>query len=355
MSEKAINRNNVVIGMTMNSVTAFINLFLNQKRKKSENTYLSYAKYCSEFIGFMFGKQIETVTWDDFITITKARVLQYQDFLESKGNGNNTINQKTLAVKTLWVFLREEKQELNEFAFNVEMLQVDKNNPNGYGSFSSDEMNNLIEYCKTHKQKGEIKSLFIETSYVTAIRKECLLSLMWLNFSRETDMNTGSKVWVIKYHDKGKDDATAISDSLANRIFALKKENSLPTDRVFSLNSDTVADMISDFCMHYSLPESRNLTVHSIKKSSGDRIQLMYKDINMTAKHLHHNNIQTAYNNYLGKNGGYTSQPSYSAFDETFSMDEIRTFSHDELISAIENLGKDVITQIIMMKRRDVK
>jgi len=159
MSEQATKRNNVVIGITMNSVTAFINLFLNQKRKKSENTYLSYMKYCAEFIEFMFGKQIETVTWNDFMTVTKAKVLQYQDFLESKGNGNNTINQKTLAVKTLWVFLREEKQELNEFAFNVEMLQVDKNNPNGYGSFSADEMNNLIEYCKTHKQKGETKSM----------------------------------------------------------------------------------------------------------------------------------------------------------------------------------------------------
>lgn len=349
MSE-AIKYTNSVIALPMTTAYAHVILFLNQKKKRSENTYAIYDGYVKEFCMFLFAKPCEQVSWEDYCSVTKSSVLQYQDFLSSKGNNNNTINQKTSALKKLWKFLMDEKKGLSDTAFNVELLPVDKNNPNGYGSFSAEEMTNLIEFAKTHKTKGNIKSLYIETAYVTAIRKECLLNMKWIDLIHDRDKASGKMVYFFRFHDKGKDEVTPISDALANKLFTLKTKNTSPMDRIFSLNKETIAETLSSFCDAYDIPSERNLTIHSIKKASGDMIHAMLNDITVTAKHLHHSNIQTPYNNYLGKNQNLVAQPSYYAFEKEYDMDGLKNLSHEELLSVIEKTGRNIVMQLIMTK-----
>jgi site-specific recombinase XerC len=351
MSE-ALNYNQNVMGMPFTDAYSHVMLFLNQKRKHSKNTADAYTMYVKEFFMFQFGKVIQNVTWEDLQKISKSKVLSYREYLESKGNNNNTINQKTASLKKMWLFLLDEKRGLNDTCFNVELLPVNKNNPNGYGSFTGDEMIDLIEYAKTHKIKGTIKSLFIETSYVTAIRKDCLLNMKWSSFVHQKDKSTGLEMYVFKFHDKGKDEITAISDVLAEKILSLRTEEMNRNDKIFNVNQDTIADMIRDFCKERKLSNDRNLAIHSIKKASGDRIHAMLNDITVTAKHLHHTNIQTPYNNYLGKNHNLASQPSYFAFDKECTIDDLKILSHEDLLSVIENTGSGVIMQLCMKKKQ---
>jgi integrase len=354
MKQMTINNITSIYSPSEFSVASAINSFIDRKRKKSKHTANCYIRYYTDFFLAIVHKTISELNWKDICDITYNNIIKYQEYLEKqKNNSNNSINQKTLALKSLWKELNAHYNEnININIFTFDLLPVDENNPNGYGTLTFDEVQKLLNFCLTHKRKTLNKKLFFETAFETAIRKDCLLNLEWKNFKHEDDFETGKKIWVINYHDKGRDLKTAISDDLYKNLLKIKDDTS---KKIFNINNDTITDTLKDFCIAMNIPESRNITIHSIKKASGDYVQKIYKDINITSKHLHHKDIQTAYDRYIGQRITFSSQPSYALFNNEMNINELKGLGEDNLLTLIDSCEKDVLIQILLAKKKYFK
>lgn len=342
-----------IVGFKNDSVKEYIEVFIKDKAKKSENTAISYKQRIREFFTYQFNEDITQVSWSKIIELKKKDVLQYRDYLiDTKKLANSSVNVVIATLQSLWNFLESDNREINAKIWNIDNLDEVTNS---YDSFRHDEVMLLLDYCKTHGRfKHKEKYLYFKTLYVTALRKTAALELKWDSIKQTRD-NTGKMIWTIKTKDKGnKHDVIAIPDEFYEELLELKgsvtesKNNSVTeSEYVFNINEKTVYQVLKDFVDELGLSETFKLSIHSVKSSSIDRAyELTGRDIKATSKHGHHSDINTTFKKYLGKNDDLISQPSYNFFSKV-DVGLLECVSREDLIEAIKKCGDGVVRDII--------
>ena len=300
---------------------------------KSENTQKAYRKTYNDFFGYFFNKSIQLISWEDISTLDYIDIIEYTKHLE--------LSCKVTSIKSKLGALQFLSKELNKIkpnSINGSMFYIDlknKEKSNQYGALTKEEVNNLLEYCKGIDTQ---KYLFFKLMLSTAHRVNSLLSLKWGDIKLISQNN--KTIPILSIYDKTNHFETPISLDLYNEL-----KNNLYQDnddeKVFNINNMALCRILKSFCEKYNIDKDRNIVVHSIKKTSGD---LVYEktngDINLTAKHLKHSNIETAYKHYIGKNNNLEENPSFTLLEQNNIDDKLQDITN--------NLSKDDLMKIIL-------
>lgn len=320
-----------------------IELIIN--RIKSKNTAKNYKGFYKEFFTYIFGKSYLDTSWDELESLTYDDVLEYVSVIEVKNNPN-TVQTKIASIQSLVKELKKINNNINTVVFDVKISAVEKKGKkNEYGAFTEEECYALLDYCKNlNSDKAYVQYMFFKLTLCTAHRLQSLLSLTWKNLIQKKDGDV--KVWCLELHDKTDDFLTPISDSLANELYAMYNGNN--DERILKISDKTLALTLTRFCEANNIDKkSRNLTIHSLKKSAGDLVYNLTNDIVKTSKFLHHTSVQTSYNRYLGKNTNLTESPSYTMFSKSENVDELLSgLSKEELIEVIKGCNVSVVSAI---------
>lgn len=338
-NSNAINQgNNNVVGFYNDSPQEEINNFM--ALRNSENTKTSYWNHYGHMFMHLTNREINQLTWDDIKKITKKRVKAYRVSMMDQNFKNSTINQRVYACKKLWKeFIENER--VSDNAFELEDLLEEDNH---YDSLTTKEVEMLFDYCLELKHKPETQSLYFRFLYIVACRKNTAQTLKWENIIRKSDPS-GNEFWVIKFHEKGGDYERAITDEFFQELKDNYKNNNETSGKVFNVHNHTIDKVLKGFCEKFGI--TRHIVQHSIRGSASDNIQNILGDINITAKALGHQQIQTTYDKYMNKNDDFVNQPSYMLY-KNFNIDMLKGLGEDVLIRLIENSGKDVVIKLCL-------
>lgn len=353
MTALEIARKNVT-GFKIDSVDSAIKLFLEEKKLKSENTAKNYKIHIEEFLMYCLGKT-SNIKWEEILSITYNDVLLFRNhLLNNKQLSPRSINSKMGALRTFYKHLYKINKDIDLDVMNIDPLPEGKKEDRAWGTLTEDEVQKLYKFCEKEYYKPVTKRMFFETAIVTALRKEALLSMTWDDIQQKQD-KSGAMVWTICVRDKGgKYDYNPITDEFYNRLLQVKQENDVNDNKVFQINEKTLVKTLKDFCKANNIDDDRRITLHSLKSASG---AIVYKatggDIVATSKHLHHSQINTTYQHYVGKFTNLTLKPSYSVFGKQVSIKDLEKYSKEELLEAIAKSGTSTIREILSHLKRD--
>lgn len=343
-------------------------MILDDFSANSEKTARAYRNVIRDFLDTTIGKTMDNVTWEEFLAIDYDKVLAFKNDLINRRdihgervNSNKTINYKLTVLGGIYKELNKVNPSVDISVAEVRKLKKLETNDEGWGSLTESEVNNLIDWCYHGEgimQKHLIKARYFETAYITALRVNCLLNLKWGNIKLKEDKN-GNSVRVIVAEDKGKIVHVAISDSFYERLCELKKieypngHRNQKTDKIFQISDKALSRTLKKFCELAGIGEDRKIVLHSLKKSSIDKVYQETKDINVTARHAQHSTTDLIYKVYQGKNSDYSDMPSVRLFDATEGdIDALRDMSKDELLELIDMAGRDVVSKLVLQKKR---
>lgn len=327
-----------IVGIDNQNASIKIFAFLEDKKRKSKNTYDAYSRYYTEFFRFAFNKEISQVTWDDILGFAYSNTLDYKEFLLKKDTPSYT-NQKMFSIKALWKRLYSINHNIDMKVWDFEEEEYEKNH---YADLSEEEINLLLNFAEQEKYKPKTKKLFFNFLYIIGCRKNIPLTIEWdKNFIRKYDAKNKIDLWVVKYYDKGKWIEKAIHDDFYNQLIELKTCGESKSRRVFDINQSTIEELFDKFQAKYNLytKEGQRITIHSLKKSSGWLVQNVFGDLYKTQKHLQHKNPQLTAETYL-QNESYADQASYM-IGKNIDMNFFRSLDKEELIKLIES-RKDI-------------
>lgn len=328
-----------VVGFYNDSPQADINNFMKLKEMDSKNTVTTYWNHYKHMFMYLTGKEISQLNWNDIKLITMKRVKDYRANIIGEF-ANTTINQRIYACKRLWQeFIENERVYSN--VFDLEDLPQEKNS---YDALTRKEIDLLFDYCLNLKYKPKTQMLYFKFLFTVACRKNTAQKITWDDIIRKQD-ELGNEFWVVKFHEKKKDHERAITDEFYQQLKDNYNENQETSGRVFSVNNHTYDSTLKDFCKKYNI--TKNIVQHSIRSSASDNIQNILGDINVTAKALGHDNIQTTYSKYMNKINDFANQPSYM-LDKDYSIDKLRGLGEEELLRLIEIAGKETITKLCL-------
>lgn len=324
----------------VNDAYNIIHLFMEKKKRKSDNTYDAYGRYYNEFFQFTVGKKLEYITWNDILQITYTKVEEYQEHELAKGNQENTCNQKLFAIKKLWESLHRHNNNVSLDVLDFEPLD---SKDNSYAILTTDEVELLLEFAKC-KYKGNVQSMVFEFLFVVGCRKEMPFVLTRDMITKNYDYNSGKNAWVIKYKEKGKYVEKSITDEFYEKLIVVCEEGS---EKIFNISDKTIEKTFDEFRKEYGLKEKngKKVVIHSIKKASGLAVYKATGDLVKTKDHMQHDHIDMTSRIYLDSSQNYCSQGSYM-LGETIGTDIFENMTKEELIQLIGECGSDVIRRM---------
>lgn len=320
-----------------------IELVLTRIESNSKNTAMSYKGFYKEFFTYAFGKNYTDCSWEDLLHISYDDVLEYVSFIEIK-NSAKTIKTKLASLQSLVKELKKINNDVNTIVFDVKLDKRDMDKKE-YGSFTEEEVYGLFEYTKNlNSEKAYVQYMFFKLSVVTAHRLESLRNLTWNDIKQHEQ--DGEKIWCIEVCDKTGKFITPISNDLYDELYVLFDGDM--DSKVLQITKKSLYRTLLKYCKDNNIDNvGRNLVLHSLKKSSGDICYKKTNDIVKVAGHLHHSNIQTAYNTYLGKNSNLKDAPSFGLLDDNYDVDELLGgLSKEQLLNLIKGCNSNVVSAL---------
>lgn len=291
------------------SVKEVFEMFL---ENMSERTQVEYHEAINQFFRFAFNCDVEddVVTPEMLSAVTMFTARKYYEALiDGTVTGEeltaSTAAKKIYAISSFWKTLPQYFGDIKDGAWKINI----KRDSTPYDTFSREEIDALIEWAKTRGYKGQMLSLWFETSFATGIRKAALCNLKWDEILHKVDRKSNTMVWIIDTVDKGKKKTnTPISDEL----YAKLKKYGGKGEMVFDLCSKTIDRAMTEFKKEVIKDSTRKLCVHSIKSASIDMAYAVSgNDLQMAKIQGHHASSQTTELHYLGKGVPMIDRPSY--------------------------------------------
>lgn len=338
---------NNVVAYKNNSVGESIQIFIESKMDNSENTAKNYKSWIEYFFIYVLGKEMQELTWNDIIRIQYKDVLKYRRHLiNTKKNKNKTANTKLEALRSLWNYLHRECKEINLDVMKLDRLK--ESNSDGWGSLTEKEWNALLEFCSKQKHKADIKRMYFELAIITSLRSTALLNIKWKDIKKKMDNKTQQEIWVITIFDKGKEVKKPITNTIYDKICALKNLSTQKEDYILNICSKTLSKVLSDFCEEYKIDqEERKIVLHSLKKASLDYVYSNSKDVMVTSRAAGHSTPKYIYDTYVGKNASLVDNPSYSMFNKNDEIEKLEKLNKEDLINLIKQSGKWVVDELV--------
>lgn len=333
-----------ITSINVSNVYNAILAYLDDVGGASDKTKTSYKYDIEQFFTYIRGKHINELSEAD-IYVDRLQVNDYRNFLQrlSKKDGtprysNNTINHKIDVLRSLYSGLPSYGYRVDKVPFELRPLPV---RVKSIGFLTWDEVNEMAERVKKHKDGAE-KSVIILLARQTSIRKDAILHVTWDNFQLVDG------VPVITVYDKGNVLVdTSFPEDLYEKLMRLKNEDSESTDRVFSIKSlRTLDNMIDALCDEMGIPEDRNISFHSLKKTGVNQAYVeSNNDIKVAQQQAHHADPSVTLKTYLPMTKNYREMASYT-MGRGIDLSGLESMSKEEIIALIHKCSTNTKVEI---------
>lgn len=322
-----------------------IEKYLTKHSYNSNGTEIAYRKDIEMFFQLMRNKELPFLSIED----VQLTLDDFEDFIEKlhkaiddEGNRvyqNKTINRKVSAIKGCIRYLAG-KKIVKDVSF-LELIDSLPEAKNHYGVLEAHEVFKMAELALEERQLGKQKRLLILLSLDTCIRKTALLNLKWSNFVEREDG------YLLQVVDKGnKDFRQLISKDFYNELLTIKNG----TDKVFTLSSDSVNDMMQRLKVKMEIQPERNIVFHSIRKAGVTYRYRITGDVLEAQRAAGHSRLDTT--------RIYLEGEDYGALGAVSSKGKLdnelyRKVDHETLLEAIA-LSKKDLQLILNLKIQEV-
>lgn len=306
-----------------------IDTFLDDKKARSENTYINYKIDVEQFFNFLFKRHYTFLTVQDLENITSDDIVTYRVALKREGKANSTVNRKISSVRKLFGYLEATYPKIRKAIFNV-VEKMKETDTSAYGVLTWEEGTNMVKLAK-EKKDGEQLSLLIELAIVTCYRLSALLELTLDHIHIEN--KGGQDYHVIKTIDKGEEHNKPISQKMFERLSSLVTTND---QSFFSFSVHTVGRRFQELVKEMQLDQRRNIKFHSLKKCGINFVFDSTGDIMLAQKQGNHKSPSTTMKSYLEHQTDYSKMPSYT-MDMEVDLSPLQELTKDQLLELITN------------------
>lgn len=322
-----------------------INEFLNEKKKKSNNTYVSYKGSLNKIF-----KDLFNITDLKFITkshIESLNVKVLNDYFNEMHDEldnddlpkykNATITKHISVIKGLINYLYED----DVIEYSVKKLNRLTPYPDTREEIEMIPFELAMKYAKYFRgeEQGLEKELIIKLAIETALRAQELLSLRWSNFI--LDKESGDVIMKSHGDNKGKGNKEWI-DKIDKKIYEelLQLKDIGNTDKLFTLTYKQLAGMM-DRGNELLNDTGTKYTFHSFKKLAVTMCYLNSNNcIDTAQKKARHSNVNTTMRYLRFINSNVTGIMSSIANTDN---EIYKTVSHEVLLECLGEMRQDVL------------
>lgn len=319
--------------------------FLNECKKKSNNTFVSYRGSLNKIVKELLLKaEFKFVTKEDIENLTPKVLINYFDSLHNELNDNDepkfknsTINKHMSVIKELIRYL----SSWDVVEYNTSKLDLLTSYPDTREEIEMIPFDLAMKYMDYFKEEdqGLEKKLIMKLAIETALRASELLELSWSNFI----INNDSDDVIMKSHgyNKGKGNKEwidKISKDLYNELLQLKAIGN--EDKLFTLTykqltgmMDRGNEILNDTGINYSF--------HSFKKLAVTMCYLNNNNcIDTAMKKARHSNVNTTMRYLRLTNLNVTGIISAKMNTEE---ELYKTVSHELLLECLEEMRPEML------------
>lgn len=313
---------------------------------KSKNTERAYRKDIIRFFSIMKHKSINELVYTGAKNQTCDLWFEYRDVLKYRNHlrgilgKNSSINRSITPLRTLYKFLAKNNYNINPHVFELDDLDLDDLEPSGV--LTPKEAMEMIERAKKYPN-GEEKSIYLELAWNTSIRVSALLNATWKNIIR---LDNGQ--WEIRVKDKRKLNKQGIPHDLYERLITLKRDG---TDNIFSLSYSTIYELVYQLRKEMNIPEERNISPHSVRKSLIDYSVKVLKDPVLAAKQGNHT-LEVMHKHYLSENADYSNRPAFILREEN-EVEKLAELSKEQLLNLIQKASLNTQIELLRLMKQE--
>lgn len=308
-----------------------IEKYLNEIRKKSENTEKNYRADIRRFIKYNYEKTIDTVTTEELDLLDYDSFTQYIESFE--GVSNNTINRHISTIKSLYKNLKA-RNILNSDIAYLDLVTLLNNDGVEIDPMSIEVVERYINEAGRELHHAEVKQKLIMLAADQGLRLDELLSLTWKSFSPRED-----GVVISGYGKGNKKFTKKIEFWVYEDLLELRKGATLNSKVFAPLSPKNVADMMTRIKTNLGY-EDREYSFHSLRKSA---VTYFYRDNNgdliKTQRYAGHSNPNTTQIYIESEEMGVTGMFSTRNNDK----EAYKKLTHDELLEVIEDMSYDFV------------
>lgn len=186
------------VSMNRNSIdfAQLVTDFLPLQRNYSKNTILSYRDTLKLFVLFLTerkGFRLNTFAMESF---DRQLVIEYREWLRSRGAGISTANQRLAAIKTFAEYAGVQCIEYLALPQMVQGIKAKKSSPREIVWLSVEQISKLVNYSDVNTRTGLRHRVVMTLLYDSGCRVQELCDL------RIRDINTGNSP-TLRLHGKG--------------------------------------------------------------------------------------------------------------------------------------------------------
>ncbi|GAV11304.1 site-specific integrase [Paenibacillus sp. NAIST15-1] len=332
-------------GLVLNNVYSDIMAFLNQY--ESKNTRKEYRRDIQEFFHFICGKELESLLPEDVISrkgtrLSKKCVIEYRNYLNSKGNSKGTRNRKMSATRNLYKFLQSEGYDIDHMIFALKPL---KYIPDSYESLTKEEVMTLADYLKKQRYGDELYA-FVYLAVITSFRVDAILNI---DKKKDIRKDKNSEFYLVTAVDKRNQ-----KRSMPIELWLFELLDNLNGDtRLFeNLTVDIIHDAITKAAK--ALEFEGRVVTHSLRKVAPTFGQENGNSVKSDMEQTGHASVQTFMSTYVKEKINYEDLAGIQMFrtiDETVFDD----LSKEQVLSLLKSLNQNVYNQLARHLMRDDK
>lgn len=336
-----------------------INQFLSLKNLST----LTSKQYERAICNFFYVESVDAITEQMIKAVDYDYVFTYFEKMEQQGLATATINTSRLnAPRGLYKFIiqtrqRDANNEIfirpDENPFNY--FKTAKTKSNSYDEFTEEEIKKLFEVA------NEKDAIYFKLLYVSAVRAEATLNVNIKDFKKVGDkyvwlgadkgMHNTKKEFEVVIREEQYKDLKRIANKETGKVFDMSHNGILArlNKKTTYVNGKIKTNFQNSYCAKIGISEEqcieRNLTLHSIKKSSVTHLSRM-KDVTLNDVITHSKDTkQHALNIYTMANKDINNNPSlrFDVYGDSKSdsklEEKLNAMTKEELISMIMGLS----------------
>ena len=316
------------------TIQKYVDSFYAELKLNSKSTAENYTHDIKSFLQFSSDMGTALPIDNIHLVYTYKNVTAFRQ-QESQRIKATSVNRKIAAIREFGRHLAVNGVNLNLAFF--ESIKNLKGDAESYDVISIHEAIRIANWLRENeKYKAEEKYYYTLLAIDTGIRTEALSKLTPSNFIKTDD------IVLLKGVDKGK---KSFSKRVSLEVFEEMKKSLNWKDKkapLFNFSAKNRADMMSRALKGLGW-EDRNIAFHSFKKAAVNNAFELTGDIMVAMKVGNHSSIATT-QTYLAEGDDFLGAISSGGRD--INKVDLNDFSKEELIKAIEGLGKNSQYQV---------
>ena len=315
----------------MKTISNVLDLFLQEKLKRSENSKKSAQVALTAYLKYAGVDTRESVYYFD--TVDLEHVINYQNHLLEQGLSNNTVSNYIANLKTFLRFIKGYKYISNDLSYLTLITEL-PNDVEHVEHMSDTVIQEFMQEIAKERSYPELKLTLVRLAIDTGLRMETLLNLKEKNFTVD-----GNEV-VIRGWQKGNKEYIRKID------IQLYKDINAVSDNYFSkLKANTLVKMMKRIRTRLGY-EDRNYSFHSFRKVALTDNYLQNNDIVATQRYANHSSpsVTETYIAHLNNDNKGRYSRSEGLKDV---MEQLGQCSKEELLHGIQKLDDNVIKSLL--------